>query len=112
MNRKFSLKKNGQFQYVYRRGKSIGCRELVLLYVRAPRLEVGFSISKKVGNAVVRNRTKRRLRESFRALMPVLRPGKYVVVARESAATAPFVQLDKSLKYLLGKHGLFLEATV
>ena len=112
MNRVYSLRKNRQFQYVYRKGKSMACREMVLLYVRGPRLLVGFSVSKKVGNAVVRNRTKRRMREAFRALIPRLRAGQYVLIAREAAACAPYQALDQSLRYLLRKQGLFAEETV
>jgi ribonuclease P protein component len=106
VNKTYRLRKNGQFQYVYRKGKSAGCREMVLLYVRGPRLLVGFSVSKKVGNAVVRNRTKRRMREAFRPLIPQLRTGQYVVVAREAAAGASFQALDRSLRFLARRQGL------
>ncbi|MEG0766479.1 MAG: ribonuclease P protein component [Clostridia bacterium] len=106
MDRAHSLKKNRQFQYVYRRGKSMACRELVLLFVRAPRLQVGFSVSKKVGNSVQRNRIKRLLREQFRPLLPRIKPGLYVLVAREAAAAADFRTLGASLQYLLRKQQL------
>lgn len=109
MNRRFSLKKNRQFQYVYRRGKSFGCRELVLLYVRNRELQVGFSVSKKIGNAVVRNRTKRRMREAFAPLIPSLKPGYYVLIAREEAARAASSTLARSTRYVLKKQGLFRE---
>ncbi len=112
MNRVYSLKKNRQFQYVHRKGKSMACREMVLLHVRGPRLLVGFSVSKKVGNAVVRNRTKRRMREAFRPLIPRLRTGQYVIIAREAAAAATFQALDRSLQYMLRKQGLFAEESV
>ena len=106
VNGMYRLRKNRQFQYVFRKGKSVACREMALLYVRGPRLLVGFSVSKKVGNAVVRNRTKRRMREAFRPLIPQLRPGQYVVVAREAASAATFQALDRSLRYLLRKQDL------
>lgn len=111
MNKVYSLKKNRQFQYVYRKGKSAACKEMVLLYVRGPKLLVGFCVSKKVGNAVVRNRTKRRMREAFRSLIPFLRTGQYVVIAREAAASAPYPSIDGSLRYLLRKQSLQREGT-
>ena len=67
MQRTYSLKKNAQFKYVYRRGASAGAREMVMLYVRGPVLKVGFSVGKKLGCAVQRNRIKRRLRADVRA---------------------------------------------
>ena len=63
MQRAYRLRKNKQFQYVYPKGRSCASREIVLLYIRASRLQVGFSVSRKVGNSVMRNRVKRRLRE-------------------------------------------------
>ncbi len=100
------LRKRKQFAYVYHKGKSCACRELVLIHVRNARLQVGFSVSKKVGNSVMRNRVKRRLREQFRQLMPRLRTGLYVVTAREAAAKADSRQLGASLEYLAKRQGL------
>lgn len=106
MERAVRLRKNRQFQYVYHRGKSAACREIVLLYAKAARLQVGFSVSRKVGNSVVRNRTKRRLREQFRRLMPQLRAGLYVIVAREAAARTDSEALYRALLYAAKKQGL------
>lgn len=103
MERTYRLQKNKQFQYVYRRGKSSACKDLVLLHAKSQKTQVGFSVSKKVGNAVVRNRTKRRLRECFRPYLGQVKRGLYVVVARPSAAEASYQSLCKSLSYLLKK---------
>lgn len=111
MQKQYRIRKNSQFQYVYRKGKSNATRELVLLYIRAARLQVGFSVSKKVGNAVTRNKIKRRLREAFRKDLPALKPGFYVLAARTDAAKATYKTLDHSLGYLLNKQHLFKEQT-
>ena len=107
MQSQHRLRKNSQFQYVYRKGKSIGARELVLIYVPSGRLLVGFSVGKKVGNAVKRNLVKRRLRAAFQGEMPQLKKGLYIVAARSGAAEADYQALRKSLCYLLRKHQLY-----
>jgi len=96
---------NRQFSYVYRRGKRVSCKELSLLYVRSSQKRIGFSVSKKVGVAVVRNRTKRRLRECIRPLLPQMRCGLYVFVARPCAAESSFQELNARVKQLLRKAG-------
>ena len=94
---------NRQFNYVYRRGKRASCKELSLLYVRNNQKRVGFSVSKKVGVAVVRNRTKRRLRECVRPLLPQMKGGLYVFVARPSAAECSFDTLNARVRQLVHK---------
>nr|WP_232897355.1 ribonuclease P protein component [Pontibaca salina] len=69
-------------------------------------IRVGFTCSKKVGNAVARNRAKRRLREIARLVLPELgRPGwDYVLIGRVNAtADRPFEALQNDLRYALRK---------
>ncbi len=105
MERCYRLQKNRAFQYVYRKGRSVACRNLVMLAAPGRGLKVGFSVSRKVGKAVVRNKVRRRLRECFRPLMGDVKNGLYVVVARPAAAEAAFDALEKDVRYLLRKHG-------
>ena len=103
MERSYRLKKNRAFQYVYRKGHSAACRNLVLLVAPGRELKVGFSVSKKVGKAVTRNKVKRRLRDCFRPYLGDVKTGLYVIVARPSAAEAAFEDLRKDMRYLLKK---------
>ena len=109
MQKAYRIRKNRQFHYVYRKGKGVGAKEISLTYVRAGKLQVGFSVSKKVGNAVVRNRVKRRMRECFRLQMHTLKNGFYVFTARPEAANASYKQLEKTMNYLLRRQGLYRE---
>lgn len=108
MQKQFRLQKNKQFQYVYRQGKSSASHHLILLHARNRQLKVGFSVSKKVGNAVVRNRVKRQLREIVRPLTGQLKPGYYVIIARNSAPNASFDRLSTDLEYLIRKQNLYI----
>ena len=107
MQKEYRLRKNGQFQYVYHKGSATGSREITLLYIRSSKLQVGFSVSKKVGGAVVRNRVKRRLRAAFASQIPFLKTGYYVVAAKPMAAQAGYRALLGSMRYLLRKKSLY-----
>ena len=102
MQKAYRIRKNGQFHYVFRKGKSMGTHLLSLVYVRAGKLQVG--------HAVVRNRVKRRLRECFRQQIPSLKNGFYVFVARPEAANATYRQLEQAMRSLLKRHGLYRDA--
>ena len=111
MQRSFRLQKNRQFQYVYRRGKSAATKEMVLLFARGNAVRIGFSVSKKLGNAVTRNLVKRRLRECFRPHIQGIKPGSYVVAARVGAAEASYEKLEKDALYLLKKLDVFVRGS-
>ena len=71
------------------------------------RARLGLTVSRKVGNAVVRNRVKRRVREWFRHDGRSLTAGwDVVVIARQEAARLPFAQLSRELSSLAGQLGL------
>lgn len=107
--RRFRLGKSRNYRYVYRRGKSFPAASLVLVYLRGREVKIGFSVSSKVGNAVTRNRVRRCLREDARMLRPRLKNGKYIFVARASAALCSHEALAHEMHRLLVRAALFKE---
>ena len=104
-----SLKKNYQFRFVYNRGKSIANRLLVMYVVRngTNGYRFGISVSKKVGNSVVRSRITRLLRESYRLSESKFLAGyDIVVIARASAKEATYKEVESALMHLLNKQKL------
>jgi ribonuclease P protein component len=76
--------------------------------VESTEARAGFTVTKKIGNAVVRNRAKRRLREVARAVLPLYASAgcDYVLIAREATPGRPFASLIEDLKQALRKvHG-------
>ena len=97
------LKKNRDFQLVYKTGTSYANKYLVM-YVRENQLEknrIGISVSKKVGNSVVRHRLCRLVRESYRLHENLFRRGlDIVVVARVSAKERTFREIESAFLHL------------
>ncbi len=101
------LKKNTDFTRVYNKGKSYGCKNLVIYYLPSKnQFRAGFSISKKVGNAVTRNRIRRYLKESLRLLEPQGKGYDIIFIARKPASENNFFEIKRSVQYLFKKIGL------
>ena len=98
-----SLKKNRDFQLLYKEGKSRANRYLVL-YVKENGLEkyrLGVSVSKKVGNSIVRHRITRLIRESYRLHEEMFHSGwDIVVIARAGAKNASYHEIESALLHL------------
>ena len=101
-----SLKENHLFRRLYQKVKTAADSRLAL-YVRPNGQKgnrLGFTVSTKLGHAVIRNRTRRRLREIYRLHEDELIGGRdIVVVARVRAANSTYHQLEKSFLHLAGK---------
>jgi len=107
-----SLKKNHQFQEVYKQGKSKANKYLVvyLLKNNQDRNYLGISVSKKVGNSVVRHHLARLIRESYRLHEDMLNSGfSIVVVVRNSASNISYHEMESALLHLFGLHGILKE---
>lgn len=103
MNFSDSLKKNYDFKNVYKKGKSYANKYLVM-YVLENDMEknrLGISVSKKVGNSVVRHRVTRLVRESYRLHENIFNSGlDIVVVARNNASSASYADVESALLHL------------
>lgn len=106
--------RNNDFRRIYARGKSY-VSPLVVVYTlknRTKNMRVGITTSKKVGNAVQRNRSRRVIREAFRALAPRVRPGfDLVLVARGKTPYVKSTDVRRQLERQLQAAGLLREET-
>ena len=107
--RRYRLGENKNYRFVYRRGKSIPSRNVVLVHLKGRDLKIGFSVSGKVGNAVTRNRIRRWMREDVRRMRAQMKCGKYIFVARPSAKNVPHEALTRELRSLLVRAKLLRE---
>ena len=109
-----SLKKNRDFQLTYKKGKSYANRYLVM-YVRENGTSgnrLGLSVSKKVGNSVVRHRVTRLLRESYRLQEEHFRRGyDIIIIARASAKDKSYQEIESAVVHLGKLHQIYLQDT-
>ena len=112
LNRTYSLKRHKEFRFTYRTGRQVGGGSFVLVTARnrKGKVQVGFSVSKKIGNSVQRNRAKRRLKACFSPLLPCVKPGyNLIFIARSAALTAPFLSMQRSMVSALARAGVYEE---
>jgi ribonuclease P protein component len=110
------LRENRDFRLIYARGRSHADSVAVIYVLRrngdhanaAPGRRIGFVVSKKLGDAVVRNRIKRRLREALRLRLPDLREGPFdiIFVGRTGAKGADWPAIQASVGELLRRAGM------
>ncbi|SDW76786.1 ribonuclease P protein component [Marinococcus luteus] len=104
------LKKNHEFSYIFAHGTSFANRQFVLYTLKKEEqvhYRAGLTVSKRMGNAVMRNRIKRYLREALSELEPRI-PGGYdlIVIARKPVADMDYHETKKSLTHVFKKAGL------
>ena len=104
-----SIKKISDFQKVYRTGRSFANKLLVMYVIKTEREDtrIGISVSKKVGNSVVRHHITRLVRESYRLNKDRVKTGlDIVVVARAAAKESDFKKIESAYLHLCGLHNI------
>ncbi|MFD0698486.1 ribonuclease P protein component [Paenibacillus sp. GCM10027628] len=111
MEKTYRLAKREDFNKIYRYGKSMANHQFVLYYLAQPKLEqfrLGISVSKKVGNAVVRNRLRRMIKEIVRLNKDHMTLHyDYILIARKPAVDMDYAQMEKSIFHVIRKASLY-----
>ncbi|WP_315071802.1 ribonuclease P protein component [uncultured Clostridium sp.] len=115
----YRLKKNFEFTIIYKRGKSFANDLLVMYIIRNKKNKdkylncynkLGVSVSKKVGNSVIRSRCKRLVSESFRLNYNYIVKGyDFIFIARNPIKDKGYFEVEKAMKNLIKKAGLYNE---
>lgn len=112
MQRENRLTDRRDFNRVYRFGSSAANHQFVLYLNKRPKdgpLRLGISVSKKVGNAVVRNRVRRLIKEIVRLQMERLKTGlDIILIVRKPAAEMDYHQMEKSILHIFHRSDLFI----
>ena len=109
MNANVTVKTNGDFRRIYRKGRSAVSGGVVVYCLpnKQGKSRLGLTVSTKVGKAVVRNRVRRQLREMYRLHLPAMKKGYDVIlVGRVKAVHTPYSKLDKQYGRALEALGL------
>ena len=104
-----SMKKNHEFRRLYAKGKSVATPSLVVYFRRTNRdyNQLGLTVSTKIGNAVCRNRVRRRLKEIYRLNEPRMQKGlDLVVVARQKSRYVSYAELEKAYLFACSRLGI------
>jgi ribonuclease P protein component len=110
MQRKYRLRRNSEFQRTRQEGKCWSHRLLVLCALRndLSYSRFGFAASRRIGNAVARNRVRRRMREVVRLERQTISPGwDVVLVARAAIAQATYAETTLAVRQLVSRAGLW-----
>ncbi len=107
LQRKYRMQKKAGFQTVFAHGKSFTSKYVVIYIIKGCNKQYGFIASKKVGNAIKRNRAKRLLREVVRLNQDMMRiECQMILIARTAINGASLQDVEKSVLYIWRKAGI------
>ena len=101
----YRLKKEKDFNLVFKKGKRLYSNSITLVYFPSKELKAGFAVSKKHGGSVKRNRIKRLLRESFRSFTPDLGKNFFFVFIPKVKDDYSLDDFKRCMSYLFKKGG-------
>lgn len=115
MNRDITLKKNLEFKRVYKKGRAYVSRTIVSYVLKKSKSDtrIGITASKKTGNAVKRNRSRRIILAAYRKVSPYIKPGYDIVfVARAATPSSKSSDILKVMKKHLLQAGAIVESEI
>lgn len=111
MKKTYRVKSDKDFQAIFSKGTSVANRKFVVyqLEKNQSHYRVGLSVSKKLGNAVVRNSIKRKIRHVIMELSPNLRSYDFVIISRKGVEELDYHEVKKNLLHVLKLANLYQE---
>lgn len=112
LSKEYRLKNKFDFKKIYKYGKTVVNPYMVMYFLVKSSIEeecprVGFSVSKKLGNAVKRNKIKRRMRETVKAYLPLITiDADIIFIARKRIIGIAFIDIEKNMFKLFKKASL------
>lgn len=114
MRKAYRVKRDQDFRAIFGKGKNVANRRFVVytLPKAQEHFRVGLSVSKKLGNAVIRNQIKRRIRHTLMDYQTHLAPCDFVVIARKGVEDLTYQEIKQNLLHILKLAKLYQEGVV
>ena len=106
LSKKYRMKKNSQFDYIFKNGKTIKSEKLIIFYSKSKSKtpKIGIVVSKKIGKSVTRNHVKRLIRESIQKNMQLMKNNlNYIFVARQGIESTTYNEINTTILNLITK---------